>query len=190
MPNRVMQNRSRHRLLCNNWCRPLYGKWSRIDAGFTIVEGEAECVAVQQCVVPLFSWTRCIFQTRVSSTKVRKYFVLRHKIIGILQTRNRDSRRIHINQRTRCNSFTSLLHDVYVWLNMFRAPPRPLSGAYNCISSLWFAALLVVVWQVTCQTTTNNAPTATLQRQNQKLVVQLYAPDDGRRGARNMLSCT
>jgi len=74
---------------------------------------------------------------------------------------------IQINQPTRCNSFTSLLLDVYVWLNMFRAPPRPSSGAYNCINSLWFylwrvvvAALLVVV----CQTTTNNAPTTTLQR--------------------------
>jgi hypothetical protein len=26
----------------------------------------------------------------------------------------------------------------FVSLNMFRAPPRPLSGAYNCINSLWF----------------------------------------------------
>jgi hypothetical protein len=25
-----------------------------------------------------------------------------------------------------------------VSLNMFRAPPRPSSGAYNCINSLWF----------------------------------------------------
>ena len=78
---------------------------------------------------------------------------------------------IQINQPTRCNSFTSLLTDVYVWLNMFRALSRPSSGAYNCISGLWFyrwsvvvAVLLVVVWQViTCQTTTNNAATATLQ---------------------------
>jgi len=38
---------------------------------------------------------------------------------------------------------------------MFRALPRPSSGAHNCISSLWFyrwhvvvAALLVVVWPV------------------------------------------
>jgi len=43
--------------------------------------------------------------------------------------------------------------DVYVWLNMFRALPRTSSGAYNCISSLWFyrwnvavAPLLVVVY--------------------------------------------
>jgi hypothetical protein len=42
-----------------------------------------------------------------------------------------------------------------VWLNIFRAPPQPSSGAYNCISSLWFyrwsvvvAALLVMVWPV------------------------------------------
>ena len=55
----------------------------------------------------------------------------------------------------------------FVPLNMFRALPRPSSGAYNCISSLWFyhwsvavAALLVVV----CQTMTNNAATTTLQR--------------------------
>jgi len=62
---------------------------------------------------------------------------------------------IPIIQPTRCNSFTSLLLDVYVWLNMFRASPRPSSGAYNCTRSLWFyrwgeaaGALLVMVWQV------------------------------------------
>jgi len=26
----------------------------------------------------------------------------------------------------------------FVSLNMFRTPPRPSSGAYNCINSLWF----------------------------------------------------
>jgi len=45
---------------------------------------------------------------------------------------------IQIIQPTRCNSFTSSLLDVYVWLNMFRESPRPSSGAYNCTSSLWF----------------------------------------------------
>jgi hypothetical protein len=61
---------------------------------------------------------------------------------------------------------TSLLLDVYVWLNMFRALPRPSSGAYNCINSLWFyrwsvavTALLVVVWQIR----TNNTVTIKLQ---------------------------
>jgi len=44
---------------------------------------------------------------------------------------------------------------------MFQALPRPSSGAYNCISSLWFyrwsvAVAVLLVWQ-TCQTTTNNA---------------------------------
>jgi hypothetical protein len=58
----------------------------------------------------------------------------------------------------------------FVSLNMFRGPPRPSSGAYNCINSLWFyrwnvvvAALLVVVWPAG-QTMTNNAATTTLQR--------------------------
>jgi len=78
--------------------------------------------------------------------------------------------------------------EVFVWLNMFRAPLRPSSGAYNCTRSLWFyrwsvavGALLVVV----SQTTTNKAPTV-----KPELLVQFYAPDDGRRGARNMLSHT
>ena len=34
-----------------------------------------------------------------------------------------------INQPTRCNNFSSLLLDVYVQLNMFRASSRPSSGA-------------------------------------------------------------
>jgi hypothetical protein len=62
---------------------------------------------------------------------------------------------IQMNQPTRCNTFTSLLLNVYVWLNMFRATPRPSSGACNCTSGLWFyrwrvavAALLVVVWHL------------------------------------------
>jgi hypothetical protein len=46
----------------------------------------------------------------------------------------------------------NLLLDVYVWLNMFRAPLRLSSGACSCTSNLWFycwrvtvAALLVVI---------------------------------------------
>jgi hypothetical protein len=74
------------------------------------------------------------------------------------------------NKGIRCNSFTSSLLEAYVWLNMFWAFPRPSSGAYNCISSLWFyrwivvvAVLLVVVWPAG-KATTNNAATITLQR--------------------------
>jgi len=36
---------------------------------------------------------------------------------------------IQINQPTRCNNSSSLLLDVYVQLNMFRASSRPSSGA-------------------------------------------------------------
>jgi hypothetical protein len=74
---------------------------------------------------------------------------------------------IQINQPTRCNSFTSLLHDVYVWLNKFRALLRPSSGAYDCTRSLRFyrwsvavGALLVVVWSDHDQKRSNrHAPT-------------------------------
>jgi len=37
--------------------------------------------------------------------------------------------KFQINQPTRCKNFSSLLLDVYVELNMFRASLRPLSGA-------------------------------------------------------------
>jgi hypothetical protein len=36
---------------------------------------------------------------------------------------------VQLNQPTRCNNFSSLLLDVYVQLNMFRASSRPSSGA-------------------------------------------------------------
>ena len=85
--------------------------------------------------------------------------------------------------------FTSLLLDVHMWLNMFRASPRPSSGAYNCTRSLCFyrwkemgKALLVVVSR---PTTLQPFPS---KGKNQRLLVQLYAPDDGRGDARNMLS--
>ena len=51
---------------------------------------------------------------------------------------------IQINQPTRSNSFTGLLLYVSVWLNMFRAPLCPSSGAYNCTRSLWFYRWSVV----------------------------------------------
>jgi len=74
---------------------------------------------------------------------------------------------IQINQPTRCNSFTSLLLDVYVRLNMFRAPLRPSSGEYNCTRSLWFyhwsvavgALLVVVLWDHDQQRSDRHAPT-------------------------------
>ena len=78
---------------------------------------------------------------------------------------------IPIFQPTGCNSFTSLLLDVYVGLIMFRASPRPSSEAGNCTRGLWFYR-----WG---------------EAAGALLVVQLYVPDDdGREDARNMLSHT
>jgi hypothetical protein len=34
--------------------------------------------------------------------------------------------------------FRSLLLDVHMWLNMFRASPCPSSGAYNCTRNIRF----------------------------------------------------
>ena len=75
----------------------------------------------------------------------------------------------------------------------FGCPQAHHQELNKCSISLWFyrwnvvtAVLLVVV----CQTTTNNAPAAALQRLNQRLLVQLYAPYDERGDARNMLSHT
>jgi hypothetical protein len=45
----------------------------------------------------------------------------------------------------------------FVSLNMFRAPPRSSSGAYNCINSLRFYRWSAVV------AATNNAATTTFQ---------------------------
>jgi len=52
---------------------------------------------------------------------------------------------IQTNQPTRCNSFTSLLLDVYVWLNIFLAPLHPSSRAQNCTRSLRFYRWSVAV---------------------------------------------
>jgi hypothetical protein len=63
-------------------------------------------------------------------------------------------------------NFTSLLLNVYVLFNMFRAPFRPSSGAYNCTSNLCFyrwSVVVAVLLFVICQITTNNAATVTSQ---------------------------
>jgi hypothetical protein len=112
------------------------------------------------------------FKFHLKSDKYNEYFTWRptYTYDNILNSfdvrRSVNHHTIQIIQPTRHNSFTSSLLDVYVWLNVFRASPRPSSGANNCTRSVWFycwravaAALLVVVWQ----TTTNNAPAAALQ---------------------------
>jgi len=62
---------------------------------------------------------------------------------------------IQMNSPAGCGSFTGLLLDVCVWLDMIRALLRPSSGACSCNGGLWFyrgivvvAAFLVVVWPV------------------------------------------
>ena len=72
---------------------------------------------------------------------------------------------------------------------MFRAAHCPSSGAQNCTSSLWFCIRetlldIEVVGQRPATSTSNNLS----HMQNQRLLVQFWAPDDGRRVARNMLS--
>jgi len=69
----------------------------------------------------------------INSSDLHIIIICYHNYIGYLQlyTRNKTFKvckpvhhhTIQINQQTRCNSFTSLLLDVYVWLNMFREPP-------------------------------------------------------------------
>jgi hypothetical protein len=69
---------------------------------------------------------------------------LQHIYVPLVAFKSNVIKSIQINQPTECNSFTSLLLDVYVWLNMFRAPLRPSSGEYNCTRSLWFYRWSVV----------------------------------------------
>jgi len=104
---------------------------------------------------------------------------------------------IQINQLTRCNSFTSLLLDVFVWLNKFRAPLRPSSGAYNCTRSFCLDRWSVAVgawrlercwsWSRDHDQQPSNRHAPTVKPEAPSAVV---APDDGRRGAQNIFSHT
>jgi hypothetical protein len=87
--------------------------------------------------------------------------------------------KIQINQPTRCKSFTCLLLEVYMWLNMFRSPIRPSSEAYNCTRTPCFYRWNVVVGAllvVFCQTTTNNAQNRHKWRAVVKKVTNLGFP--------------
>jgi len=104
--------------------------------------------------------------------------VLPSCILPILLICNRYDIKVQINQPTRCNSFTSLLLDVHMWLNTFWASPCPSSWVYNCARSLWFChwkevagALLTMVWPVI------NRPDSDQQRCSHFLpMVQREAP--------------
>jgi hypothetical protein len=73
-----------------------------------------------------------------------------------------------INQPTRCNNSSSLLLDVYIQLNMFRASSRPSSGAQQLQErplvyrwSVVVAVLLVVFGPVMTGPTTTNSTAIT-----------------------------
>jgi len=63
---------------------------------------------------------------------------------------------------------------------MFRAPPRPSSGDNNCINSLWFYLEARGGGSIVSRGLAGRPDH----------LMQLWAPDDGRGGARNMLSDT
>jgi hypothetical protein len=63
---------------------------------------------------------------------------------------------IQINQPTRCNSFSSLLLDVHMWLNMFWASIRPSGSA---VGRKWLVRFWSWSGWITGQTTINNGRT-------------------------------
>ena len=95
------------------------------------------------------------------------------------------------NSQQDATVYQSLLFHVYMKLNMFRATHRPSSGAQNCTSSLWFCIrkrLLDVEFAGRWQRPANSTSDNLLLMQNQRLLVQFWAPDDGRCVARIMLN--
>ena len=60
----------------------------------------------------------------VSACEMTLYHLFKFKVCKSMH-----HHKIQINQPTRCNSLSSLLLDVYVQFNMFRASSRPSSGA-------------------------------------------------------------
>jgi len=81
-----------------------------------------------------------------SACSMNEALTVHHQVLKVNRGKLRCT--IQIIQPTGCSSFTSLLLDVYVSLSMFRASPRPLSGAYNCTRSLWFLPLERSGWSV------------------------------------------
>jgi len=78
-------------------------------------------------------------------------------------------------------------------LSVFGATCRPSSGAQNCTSSLWFCicerlldAEVAGRWQ--CQRPATSMSYNLSHMQNQRPLVQFWAPDDGRHVAPNTLS--
>jgi hypothetical protein len=108
-------------------------RWSVVIAVLLFVVGPVISCLRGLCV----SGTLCLARILFMISTVLYYYVLYFGIIisvhcDWLQFKVCKSVHHHtipINQPTRCNNFSSLLLDVYVRLNMFRASSRPSSGA-------------------------------------------------------------
>jgi len=72
-------------------------------------------------------------------------------------------------------------------VNMFRAAHRSLSGALNCICSLWFTYTCGDRLMSSCQNRLDNSRSPHVYV-NQRLQIQFRAPDDEGFAARNMLT--
>ena len=83
------------------------------------------------------------------------------------------------NSQQDATVYQNLLFHVYMKLNMFRATHSPSSGAQNCTSGLC---------RRRCQRPATSTSNNLSRMQNQRLLVQFWAPDDGRCVAQNMLS--
>jgi len=80
---------------------------------------------VQLCFpVNAFCFVVMTFNVIQFARQIRKRVLFKFKVCKTVHHQT-----IQINQPTRCNNFSSLLLDVYLQLNMFRASSRPSSGA-------------------------------------------------------------
>jgi hypothetical protein len=84
------------------------------------------------CLFWPYEWTDCLYQSQANCflpkmcfLQVKQvYFLFKFKVCKSVHHHT-----IQINHPTWCNNFPSLLLDVYVRINMFRASSRPSSGA-------------------------------------------------------------
>jgi len=78
------------------------------------------------CAEILFWDLRILYCIALYCTEPQKYL----KVVSVFKVcKSLHYHTFQINQPTRCNNFSSLLLDVYLQLNMFRAFSRPSSGA-------------------------------------------------------------
>ena len=102
-----------------------------------------------------------------------------------------------MNQPTRCNNFSSLLLDVYLQLNVFRASSRPSSGATTtAVAASGLPSELgdgSAVGRGRTGRPDRPRPTALLsprcEGKTRGCYCSCWASDDGREDARNTLSC-